>query len=217
MLTKPLHHFYIIEGETDLITDLLSHLEIDHEIESTGNPDFHQATFEEIFGVEESRSLKDFFTTRAFGGNKKVAVVALSRITTEAQNALLKLAEEPAEGQHLMLIVPSATILLDTLVSRAHIIVRSVPREIESNDFLCLSIPERLKKVQKIITKKDRQAAAFFIDGIISSLKDTPTDGARGKQKYDALIEAYECRSFITDQSASIKLILEHLSLILPL
>lgn len=215
MLTAPLHHFYIIEGNEETHESLITHLENSHGVAIQGNPDLY-VRIEESFGIDESRALKDFLTTRSFGNenqvNKKIAIVTVSRMTREAQNALLKISEEPAVGQHIILIVPALSMLLDTIRSRAYSIESAESTKPLKIDFLALSVPERLKVVQKYITKKDRHAAAQFIDQLISQLKLKNNS----KKDHRALSEALTTRLYIQDQSSSLKLILEHISLILP-
>ncbi len=202
-----LSHFYIIEGNSDTSDKIRSDLENLHGIVFGTNPDVQEFMYES-FGIDESRALKDFFSTRSLSSGKKIAIVSVDRITREAQNALLKLSEEPAQGQHLILIVPSLGLLIDTLKSRAQLISSVVKAQEEDFDFLTLPIAKRLALVGKIIAKKDRQAASDFIDQVIVALK-------KKKNNQTILTQVYMCRSYIQDQSASIKLILEHISLIL--
>ncbi len=207
MFTDPLYHFYIIEGNEETHGEVVGVLKESHDVRFESNPDLYEVVYDG-FGIEESRLLKDFFSTRSFGEGKKVALVRTPRMTREAQNALLKISEEPAPGQHLFLIIPSSGLLIDTLKSRAQIIVRKNVDGAADDSFLKLSIPERLKIVQKIATKKDKEVGIELLDTLIAVLKK--------KKMHAALAEVYQARSYIGDQSSSLKLILEHISLILP-
>ncbi len=71
-----------------------------------------------LFSVDDARKVRglaDFATT---SGTQKAIVLSAARLFHEAQNALLKLFEEPPEGTILFLILPSEGMLLPTLRSR---------------------------------------------------------------------------------------------------
>lgn len=73
------------------------------------------------FLVENSRQLKSL-TGRALTGETRCLLVAFDRINEEAQQALLKLLEEPPAGTVFILLSPGTTILLPTIISRLEVI-----------------------------------------------------------------------------------------------
>lgn len=69
------------------------------------------------FLVDQSRELKSL-TGGAVVGKTRCFLVAFDRINDDAQQALLKLLEEPAPGAVFIILAPSATAFLPTIVSR---------------------------------------------------------------------------------------------------
>ena len=112
------HHAYYIVGNHLTAKEIVVTLAHLHNIEARGNPDFHESKHE-TFTIDDARNLKGTAETRpVYEGSKKIFVLTLNGITVEAQNALLKLLEEPAEYAHFFLIIPSAHLLLPTVKSR---------------------------------------------------------------------------------------------------
>ena len=116
------HHAYVIIGRDSARDDLKSLLKKDHKISTTGNPDFFDRSYG-VFTIDDARELKSLHETRPVTDKaKKIFILKMNGITVEAQNALLKLLEEPAEYAHFFIIIPSAHLLLLTVRSRVSII-----------------------------------------------------------------------------------------------
>src|SRR6185295_2675943 len=71
-----------------------------------------------LFSVDDARRLADIAYAAPVGENGKAIIVSLTRVFHEAQNALLKLFEEPPRDVTLILVVPTEGLLLATLRSR---------------------------------------------------------------------------------------------------
>lgn len=71
-----------------------------------------------LFSVDDAHKIASIAYRAPDGQSGKVLVISLTRIFHEAQNALLKLFEEPPVDTTLILVVPSAGMLLPTLRSR---------------------------------------------------------------------------------------------------
>lgn len=70
-------------------------------------------------GIEEIRGIKNLFNLSSYGGGRKVAVINDAHLmTVEAQNALLKILEEPSESSIFILISANPSQLLPTVISR---------------------------------------------------------------------------------------------------
>ena len=112
------HHAYCIVGAEEARAELISILEKKHKIPARGNPDFFDRAYDS-FGIDDARAVKSQAETRpVHGSGKKIFILTMSAITSEAQNALLKLLEEPPEYAHIFLVLPSAHLLLPTVKSR---------------------------------------------------------------------------------------------------
>ena len=97
-----LHHAYAIEGDKKtIISELYSFLENNMGIQTKANPDFYFNEFKN-FGIDNGRELQNQASRKAMQGNMRIFVITISSITSEAQNSLLKLFEEPAEGVHFL-------------------------------------------------------------------------------------------------------------------
>lgn len=76
---------------------------------------------EETIGIDRVRQLKNFFSQKPILAQKRTAIVyPADSLTEAAQNALLKIVEEPPGGTLLILISRREESLLPTLLSRLH-------------------------------------------------------------------------------------------------
>jgi len=216
---KSLHHAYLVDGErVPTLAELRRFFERELKVAVQGNPDVIVQEFETL-GIDDSRALKDFANRKALGG-KKLFVVAADFFTREAQNSLLKLFEEPAPDTHFFIVTENADTLLPTLKSRLMRVYaegegkQGLLKEID--DFL--KMPARLRLESPLITtlieEKDKQKAISFLDALALELRERAgKDVALYKSVFEEMLAS---RNYLRDRAASVKLILEHLSLIVP-
>lgn len=217
----PLHHAYCIEGDAAAArSGILAFLENEFGMKVRGNPDLVDRRFES-FGIDDARELKELAENRSFGGKKKVFIIETSTMTREAQNSLLKTFEDPAPDTHFFLIVPRAAELLPTLRSRLFAVRRSGSgrRSEEAETFLAAGKSERLRTVQSLSAeisggKKEKAEAAFFVEGLLETLHRRFALRPE-KEAAERLGRLEQCRSYLADRSASVKMILEYLALTL--
>src|SRR3989344_3713775 len=70
-------------------------------------------------GIDAARAVKMFLAGKPFVGSRRVAIIDRAQaLTPEAQNALLKVAEEPPASALLILVMPDPELLWPTLRSR---------------------------------------------------------------------------------------------------
>ena len=114
------------------------------------HPDVLYIDSEQKTGIEQSRNIKDFFQLKPFQAKGRAVVVEdISGITPEAQNALLKLLEEPPLEAIILLGTPYIHHLLPTVLSR----VQVVHDEVESQDEEILKrVQDDVNVVEKILT-----------------------------------------------------------------
>ncbi len=220
-----LHHAYFIEGEH---TSVLSHIDLFIEksfgYKRQGNPDVHYAYYES-FGIDDGRALQEMQSLKPISGDKKFFIIALSSITSEAQNALLKVFEEPTPGSHFFVIARSGSILLPTLASRMMYVRHESADATSVNqdviDFIESSYKDRLAFVVDLVEEKDKARIDQFVTGIIQTLSkrllDTPLEK---KQTAENIRLARELKEILTlsaylkDRAPSLKLILERIALL---
>ncbi|PIQ92062.1 MAG: hypothetical protein COV70_01460 [Parcubacteria group bacterium CG11_big_fil_rev_8_21_14_0_20_39_22] len=212
-----LHHGYIIEGERQVASEgVIDFLQNKLNFDTKGNPDFYLSNFETL-SIEESRRLKELQGKRAFTGKTKVFVVMVDFITSEAQNSLLKIFEEPTEGTHFFLIIGNASRLLPTLRSRLHFIkLSSMGEDKEAKDFLCKSQASRLAYIKELTDRiSDGELPKNRVIELLDSLEKIFYDKlSKGDldsaYKIESIIKA---RSYAEDRSPSLKMLLENLAI----
>lgn len=161
------------------------------------------------FAIDDARALARRAAGKAVAGEERTFVIACSAMTIEAQNALLKLFEDPPARARFILIVPSESVVIETLRSR----FVEVRREGEADtgdaaSFLRSSYAERLAAIAALHTRKDTNGMEALARDVARELV---SQGVR-----DALPVAAFVESRIRIKGGSRKMLLEHLALSLP-
>ena len=170
-----------------------------------------------VLDIDTARKLITWANTPYEG--EKIALVSFHTITVPAQNALLKIVEEPRNGVRFIFVTTNKDAIIPTLYSRMEEkrLETSLQENSTSHIFLRTPHTERmkLKEVGEILLKvdeegrKDREAVRMFILSLVPSLTRNNTS-----QKYTQ--ETLEVASYAGDPSSSGKALLEYLSLLLP-
>lgn len=172
----------------------------------------------EHLSIDEVRTLKERAAQKPYGSSQTF-VVAAGRIMPEAQNALLKLLEEPPEGTYVALVVPSAEFLLPTVRSRLMYAGRhtAVQHDTTARAFMASARAERIAMLSKMsfLEDKDRTAAARFLDELEAYLYGSG-DAETLREHARALREVQFVRTYVYDKGSSLKLLFEHLAVVLP-
>ncbi len=112
------HHAELIEGNLQKFKSILSHLETTLGFPKT-HPDLMTFSYvAEKLGVDEAHLIHDALLRKPVKGDKVIVVVYATTITEQAQNALLKISEEPPQGSHIILVTDFLPHLIPTLRSR---------------------------------------------------------------------------------------------------
>ncbi len=218
-----LHHAYFIEGDGAVVlAELEAFLAEAFGIVRQGNPDVHYAEYES-FGIDESRALQDMQSMRPVIGDKKIFILVADAMTSEAQNSLLKVFEEPTPGAHFFVISSSARILLPTLRSRMVVITHSsaaLTGEAIGSDakkFVGLSRKARIDYVADMIEDKDKAQAEDFLQALVRELSTTNGKSriaSASPARIDSIREILSLIRYLKDRSSSLKLILERVALL---
>ena len=221
------HHASLLIGSEETRAELVSILEKKHKIEVRGNPDFFNLKYE-TFNIENARDLKEMAGTKPMSDDgRKVFILTMNGITVEAQNALLKLLEEPAEYVRFFLIVPSAHILLPTVKSRLSFIGGDSKPEsdselnAEAQEFVKAAPAKRLEMIKDLMDdiskeKKTKQDAIELLNAIESVLYEKGATGGMGaaakemRTSFEAIDTA---RKYLNDRAPSVKMLLEFVAL----
>jgi len=160
------HHAYLFVGErTQLLPSVLESVQAAWNIDVQGNPDC--IAFErDSFGIDDARELLQFVSGRTFSGGKRILIISFYSITIEAQNALLKILEEPKESTHFLILVPYEDMLLPTVRSRMISLAfgrKRISDETLAEKFLSTPKSKRLLLIKDIIEKKDKEHALLLL------------------------------------------------------
>lgn len=218
------HHAYVLERETEQgVAEVYALVARELGLEARANPDVITLRYG-LLSVEDARQIITLVSQAPVQGDAKVLVIAAERMYHEAQNALLKVFEEPPPGTYLFLILPTLGGLLPTLRSRVQTLVdpaggrttQGIP-EI-ATQFMKSTKEKRSALIKRLSSGKDeeerrayREEAIVLINGIERTLR------SQGLMAHaETLREIAVLRPYLYDRSAPVKQILEHLSLVVP-
>lgn len=175
----------------------------------TASSDCMVRTFKRM-GIDDARTLIEEAQRAPLVATCRTFVLVVEAITLEAQNALLKLLEEPPRTAEFYIIVPRESVLIKTLRSRLFLLATQVvdrAKEGVSSDFMKASYAARL---DMIALKAKRKDDAWF-SSVLNELECVARD--RGDAKLIASIVAVQ--TYAHTQGASKKMLLEHIALTL--
>jgi DNA polymerase III delta prime subunit len=218
-----LHHAYLLVGDHEEIKKELNiFLEQTVGADFSSNPDVWWREYEN-FGIDDSHELRNFQTLRAIRGEHKFIIVSLAVATLEAQNALLKTIEEPTMSTHIFLIINSLDRVIPTILSRCQLIKinhSEITSNLERAKIFVQSEPvERLKQFGSIFeleeagrTKAEALNFVTQIEKYWHSQRNNLnlTDWSEGLRRLE------ETRESLVWPTASVKSLLEHLAISLP-
>ena len=215
-----MHHAYLVVGDLETARGQVLDFLRSVGVTVVGNPDVrhlkHDTFTKELAGdlvmavAQKSFAENDYRGASSVG--RKIFIIETNIITEEAQNALLKVFEEPTAGTHFFILMPQ-DILLPTLRSRMQVIQQGRPLSsgITKGALVELSFSERLATVKKITDgisdeEKTKQDAISLLNQIESELYEKGV-----KKESDKLRLCQLTRSALYDRGAPIKMILENL------
>ncbi len=219
MFSELSHHAYGVAGKCEtVVPELLAALARCGE-SVQGNPDFRVERYE-LFGINEARALREAGIRESIHDDRKIFVVVVEKISDEAQNALLKLFEEPTPRTHFFLVVPTLEMLLPTLSSRLALLAS--PRATDGEEraraaaFLKAMPATRLKTVATLLKGLEEELAdgrariLAFLDALEEAAAEKGSAAAA-----QTLTEILAVKRYARDRAPSFKLLLEHLAAVL--
>lgn len=227
LLPKDLYHSYVIEGDPETTgAILLSHLESRGEIESK-SPDVLCQIYES-FTMKDSSQIKEWHSNIGITKNKKICIIATKFINREAEQTLLKILEEPGVNTHFFIIIPDASVLCDTIISRTHVIKikesENSNMEIKKDvlSFISSSPSDRINALTAIIKKNKSEESSgqlrFYATSFVNELESIfyqKFKKNRNDEKIKFILnELQKSREYLSTPGAAVKMILEHLALV---
>lgn len=204
------HHAYGIEGNPETSVSWL-------QAQLALGPDLSIYKDEQC-DIELVRTVRSRADETGFG-KRRAFIISGYRYTSEAQNALLKMTEDPIAGTAYFLVVPRNSHFIPTLRSRLHVV--AAPKENrfskETEAFLTASVPERLKIVEKLLEGHDEHGEKRlvaekldqFTQELAESIRKARTSGGISPAEKEILF----VREYIYDTAASLRLLGEHLAI----
>ncbi len=171
-----------------------------------------------VLDIDTARSIKVWANTPY--DEKKIGLISFHTMTVPAQNALLKIVEEPPLHVQFIFVTSNKENLLPTLLSRVNHVQHDNEATSKSEDaqtFLKTS-PQMRIKLPEIVTllskvdeadRKDRESVRLFVLELAQTLR------AKGAPAH-YITETIEIASYAGLPSSSTKALLEYLSLLLP-
>lgn len=210
------HHAYCLVGGDDARAQVIGALATEFKISAEGNPDFFDRRFQ-AFSIDDARELKSYAETRPIDASgRKIFIITVDNVASEAQNALLKLFEEPPLYAHFFLIVPSAHLLLPTIKSRMIQIGGAMKPDrdlAEAQAFIDMPPAKRIDFIKGLTEdiakeKLSKQDAVEFLGALEEAVR------RRGVRKNQAALESILAASkYATDRAPSLKMLLESVAL----
>ncbi len=207
-----MHHAYCFVGNTtEAVSSIEAFLLETLAFPIEGNPDYWKESYES-FGIEESRALSDIHRGHPIVWSKRIIVIECNAITHEAQNALLKVLEEPVAHTHFFIVIPKASDLLPTVRSRlefVHITQSSIASE-DGESFLDAPLKKRLDIVSALAEGKNKKHIELFFQSLTFALRKK----IYTQKEYIHVAErVMKAHAYVKMRGASIKSILEHIAI----
>jgi len=174
------------------------------------NPDLFILEDEKI-GIAQIKQLIKHLSTKPFGKTaKSVVIFDGNNISPDAQNALLKILEEPPGDSVILIGVNSETKLLPTVISRCLVLkyesgIMNHGKEFDLNKILEAMIKERFDIIEKLSDKEK------FLNDLTQSYREKVLKGEGNGKFLEELLQAQIWK----ESNVNIRTILEYLMLII--
>ena len=212
-----MHHAYIYEGSLSRISTLADDARGRFGFADVNNPDVQVLSYEK-FGIDEARELTHSASLKSMSG-RALFIVGVSSISSDAQQALLKLFEEPQEGATFLLLAPHGTVIA-TLRSRLmeYPTVLEEGKRVSVKTFLASSAKDRSLEITKLLKDEEgiKERVRDFLQALEMSLHETLLKTKGKKEIREGLEDIAKVRSYANDRAPAMKMLLEHLAVTLP-
>lgn len=131
--------------------------------------------------IEKIKELKKKSFLKPFNSPSKTIVIhEFEKTTLEAQNALLKLLEEPPNYTYIIITAPSTSSLLPTIISRCNVLTIEKQEKLDQEKLLEIlketeslfngKIGEKFEKAEELA--KDKEKTIEYLEKIIFALRE---------------------------------------------
>ncbi|MEX0919018.1 MAG: hypothetical protein WDZ85_03620 [Candidatus Paceibacterota bacterium] len=214
------HHAFIVTGPLPALAEAIGQTLA----EKLGRPLSADAdsyfNYFDRFGITDSRDLRQRQASRQLSDRLRYFILAIKSITPEAQNALLKVLEEPAAGSRFIIVVERPELFLPTVLSRCEVLSGrdflsekvEAPGLDSGRQFLASDLPARLQLIKRLLGDKDRarNQALDFLNSLELALRADLS--ARGSLPA-AINRLFVVRRLMSRRGSATRLLLEDLAL----
>lgn len=223
------HAYYAIDEAESGIARSRAYAETALGLSGASNPDVVIFRYG-LLSVEDARAIADIAVRAPVTGEQKAIIVSATRLFHEAQNSFLKLFEEPPAGTTLILVIPAEGMLLPTLRSRLLPLPETDAGRktltARARAFLAAPSAEREKLVAKLLdrSKSDKEdekqgaraEAIQLVEGCVIAVHELQSAGRDGSALSQLQEDLHAFLPILHERSAPLKLIFEHLLLVIP-
>lgn len=171
------------------------------------------------FKIDDAREVKQLQSEKT--EKSSIFILEFSIINTEAQNALLKVLEEPTANTYFILIFPNTRYLLPTLQSRLSLVRSNSTQKSDEKSrlvfmsFFNMNLQDRFAFIKQITDKK--QDPLLKKSEVVAFLNEAETFYSKkeNKSKHDITImeSIFNSRNYLQAKGASNKMVLENLAM----
>lgn len=171
----------IIGKDINIIEDKIGAAKKDAKIKGLKHTDFFEIKNEDkTIGIDKVREIKVFAAKKPFSAKRKLIVIwDAHKLTIEAQNALLKILEEPNASSQIILVAENEQKILPTVLSRCQKIKASeefTPKKVNldlATKFLNAKVGERFDLIEgNSGVFSERENLVEFINTLIYLLRN---------------------------------------------
>lgn len=163
--------------------------------------------------IDDARELSRLALQKPFEGSMRTFVIITDDIAQEAQNALLKLLEEPPSHTQFFLVIAPTAFLLPTLRSRLFVL-NSSRTSSGTQEAFTLFLSESYAQRLLRITEKTKAKDNLWIEDILRGCEQWVS--INSQERRSILASLIMVRKHIGYKGASAKMLLEELALSLP-
>jgi hypothetical protein len=212
-----LHHAYILLGD---LAESQKKLQAFFE-RSVLDMQWLSYAYEKL-GIDEVRELREILSEKSDG---RFIVISAERFPPEAQQAFLKMLEEPAPNTHIFILLPAQLSVLETIQSRA-VVIRSddlsqIKQLMPLKSFLLESVPARLDRIEDLVKSrgKDESLQAYEVQQFLDQLESAlyALFSKKRSSQYSEYFEAIrDGRTWAGQTGFPMKNVIEYVAMVLP-
>ncbi|OGG73028.1 hypothetical protein A3A38_00980 [Candidatus Kaiserbacteria bacterium RIFCSPLOWO2_01_FULL_53_17] len=211
---------YLVQGDASILDVLIAKLMREGCVEK-GSPDLYVRTYRS-FGIDEARALRERAQRKSISSEGRVFAIFVPGMTSDAQNALLKVLEEPPARAVFFFVVPSPETLLSTLRSRMQMMMlpegtKAGALLVDADDFLGATPQKRFEMLKPLYEHDEDEGRDMgAVVGFLQALERRFAQVKEPYEKKDGLEAIYRARKFAGDKGSLLKALLEQMALLMP-